>query len=68
MNESNPNWEHVVTELLKAHGGSQVELQRVTGVAQQHISAIKRGIKGDRLSYKMGYALMSEDKRIKSKA
>lgn len=68
MNEANPDWIKVVDVILKAHNNNQAKVQRATGVAQQHISAIKNGTKGERLSYKLGYALMKEYKRITKKS
>lgn len=62
MDLSNPNWQEVVRFLIKTHG-TQREVERVTGVAQQHISAINTGDKGERLSYKVGYPLIKEYER-----
>ena len=63
MDESNPNWANVIDEICKHY--TQKELAKRVGSEQQHISRAKRT---DNINYRLGYALMSEYKRIKSKA
>lgn len=60
MNESNPNWEEVIDEICKHY--TQKELAERIGSEQQHISRAK---KTDNINYRLGYALMTEYKKLK---
>jgi len=64
MNKSDPNWIEVINELCRHY--SQVEIAKMVGVDQQHISRIKCRTVNPKLNYKFGYALMKEYDKIKS--
>lgn len=60
MNESNPNWAEVIDEICKHY--TQKELAERIGSEQQHISRAK---KTDNINYRLGYALITEYKKLK---